>query len=214
MGNCFCARIRGCGASPAPESSSLLAKLFLFLALAASALAQGSVSWTTNYYSVAGATLREIHASFRSNRPWRGTAQHDGYTRWQVDWTFGVREIDNKCRLTSLNTRTTIAITLPLWIAPTNATDEVRQAWQRYITALGQHEAGHGQMALAAAAEMHKRVKESGEDANCDALRQKINSLGQTIIEQYRARDQQYDERTRHGATQGAVLRHRDRDEP
>jgi predicted secreted Zn-dependent protease len=193
-----------------------MAKLLLFLTLAAAvpATAQPSVSWTTNYYSVAGATLREIHASLRSNRPWKSNAQHDGYTRWQVDWNFAVRTIGNKCRLTSFNTRTTIAITLPRWAAPTNATEEVRQAWQRYITALGQHEAGHGQMALAAAAEMHKRAKESGEDANCDALRQKINSLGQTILEQYQARDQQYDERTRHGVTQGAVLRHRERDEP
>jgi predicted secreted Zn-dependent protease len=191
-----------------------VAKLLLFLALAASALAQPAVSWTTNYYQVTGATLRDIHASLRSNRPWKSAGQHDGYTSWHVNWTFNVRQIDNKCRLTSLNTRTTIAITLPRWVAPTNAPEEVRAAWQRYIGALGQHEAGHGQMALAAAAEILKRGKESGEDANCDGLRQKINNLGQTIIDQYRARDQQYDERTKHGVTQGAVLRHRERDDP
>jgi predicted secreted Zn-dependent protease len=189
-------------------------KLLFFVALASSAMAQPAVSWTTNYYPATGATLREIHASLRSNRPWKSAGQHDGFTRWQVDWTFGVRQIGNKCRLTTLNTRTTIAITLPRWVAPTNATEEVRRAWQRYITALGQHEAGHGQMALAAAGEIQKQAKESGEDADCAALRQKINSLGQTILEQYRARDQQYDERTRHGATQGAVLRSRERDDP
>jgi predicted secreted Zn-dependent protease len=190
-----------------------MAKLFLFVALAASAMAQPAVLWTTNYYSVAGATLREIQASLRSNRPWKSTAENDGYTRWHVEWNFAVNPAGNKCRLTSFSTRTTVAITLPRWVAPTNATAEVRGAWQRYITALGQHEAGHGQMALAAAAEMQKRVKESSEDADCTALKQKINSLGQSIIEQYRARDQQYDERTRHGETQGAVLRQRHREE-
>jgi predicted secreted Zn-dependent protease len=194
----------------------LTAKLLMGLALAAplSALAQPAVSWTTNYYPVSGATVREIHASLRSNRPWKSAAQNDGYTRWRVEWTFGVSPVGDKCRLTTFSTRTTVTITLPRWTAPTNATEEVRRAWERYISALGQHEAGHGQMAMAAAAEIQKRARESGEDGDCAALKQKINSLGQSIVEQYRTRDREYDERTRHGETQGAVLTHRRREEP
>jgi len=186
----------------------------LALLLPAWATGQPAVLWTTNYYTVAGATVREIHQSMRQNRPWKSTSQHDGFTQWHVAWNFYLSPSDNKCRLTSFSTRTTVAITLPRWTAPTNATEDVRMAWGRFIAALGKHEAGHGQMALAAAAEIQKRAKESGEDVDCAALKQKLNNLGQSIVEQYRARDKEYDERTKHGVTQGAVLSRRHRDEP
>jgi predicted secreted Zn-dependent protease len=186
---------------------------WLLLALPTGTIAQPAVLWTTNYYPVTGATLREVHQSLRQNRPWKNTSEMDGYTRWRIEWHFSVSSSGNKCRLTSFNTRTTVAITLPRWTTPTNATDDIRAAWQRYITALGQHETGHGQIALAAAGEIQKRARESGEDPDCAALKQKINSLCQSIVEQYRIRDKDYDERTRHGATQGAVLQRRERDE-
>lgn len=177
------------------------------------AIGQPAVLWSTNYYSVTGTTVREIHQSLRQNRPWKNTSQMDGLTRWRIEWNFSVSPSGNKCRLTSFNTRTTVAITLPRWTAPTNATEDVRSAWERFITALGKHEVGHGQIALAAAGEIQKRAKES-EDADCAALKQRINGLCQGILEQYRSRDKEYDERTRHGVTQGAVLSRRSRDEP
>lgn len=189
------------------RSQRLFALLAIALPICAVPRACGTaVTWTTNYYPVGGTTVREIYRSLRYNRPWKTTSDHDGSTAWRVDWTFSVNESGNKCRLGSISTRTTIAVTLPRWTGPTNATAEVRRAWQRYITALRQHEAGHGQFALAAAAEIQKRAREFGEDANCPALRQKINSLCQTIVEQHRAREKEYDERTKHGVTQGAVL--------
>jgi predicted secreted Zn-dependent protease len=192
-----------------------MAKLLtsLVIMLPGWAIGQPALLWSTNYYSVTGATVREIHQSLRQNRPWKNTSQMDGFTRWQVSWNFFVSPSGDKCRLTSFSTRTTVTITLPRWIAPTNATEDVRSAWERFITALGKHEAGHGQIAVAAAAEIHKRAKESGQDADCAALKQKINSLGQSILEQYRARDREYDERTKHGVTQGAVLSRRSRDD-
>lgn len=187
-------------------------KIYLSLALAVPlvACAQPAVTWTTNYYEVTGTTLREIHQSLRQNRPWKNTWQTDGYTRWHVQWNFATSASGGKCRLTSFNTRTTITITLPRWVTATNASDPVRAEWQRYITALGQHEAGHGQFALAAANEIQKRARETGENADCSALKQQINSLAQGIVTQYRAKEKEYDERTQHGATQGAVLQRRD----
>lgn len=178
----------------------------VLMAAAVGATAQPAVLWSTNYYAVTGASIREIHQSLRQNRPWRKTSQTDAYTRWNVTWSFYVSPGGDKCRLTSFSTRTTVTITLPRWEAPADAPEEVRTAWSRYIAALGNHEAGHGQFAVAAAGEMQKRVRESGEDSDCSALKQKINSLAESIVQQYRNREKEYDERTKHGATQGAVL--------
>jgi predicted secreted Zn-dependent protease len=141
-------------------------------------------------------------------------SQHDGLTDWRVNWRFNVAPSGNGCRYTSFSTTTIITITLPRWHAPTNATDDIKAEWQRYITALGQHEAGHAQFALHAAADMHKQLKKTGEAPDCDTLRSRLTSMCQSTVTSYRQREREYDERTRHGATQGAVLRGRSRGGP
>jgi predicted secreted Zn-dependent protease len=170
------------------------------------ALAQNSVRWTTNYYAVTGATLGEIRQSIRASRPWKQRQDVDGMTDWRVAWRFSVTPTPGGCRCATFTTQTTIAITMPRWSGPTNAPESTRQMWQRYVDALGQHEAGHGAIALTAAADLQKRIKEIGDAPDCDNLKARINALGQQVMEEHRRRDREYDERTRHGATQGAVL--------
>jgi predicted secreted Zn-dependent protease len=79
--------------------------------------------------------------------------------------------------------------------------------WNRYITALGHHEAGHAQIGLAAAAEQQRRVPLLGSDVNCEALKKRINELAQQIVDDHGRRDREYDAQTEHGVRQGATLR-------
>jgi len=171
------------------------------------------VRWTTNYYAVKGATLPELRQSIRENRPWKLKHDWDGMTDWQVKWQFTTVPTPGGCRCSVFTTQTTITITMPRWVAPTNAPETVKQIWQHYVTALGQHEAGHVAFALAAAAEVQKQAKEIGEGADCASLQKRINELAQQAVESHRQRDKEYDERTRHGATQGASLPGRPRRE-
>lgn len=162
------------------------------------------VSCRTNYYAVKGESLREIHQSLRQGRPWK--ASHDGFTMWSVSWRFSTTLSRSVCRMSTFGTTAAITITLPRWVASTNTSDVLKTEWERYIKALGQHEYGHAQFALAAAGEMHKRIKEAGEDANCESLKQRINGLCESIVQRYKGMDETYDQRTEHGATQGARL--------
>jgi predicted secreted Zn-dependent protease len=177
------------------------------LVAVAGARADNLTRWTTNYYNVAGSTIRDIHRSLAQSRPWRDKSSMDGQTDWRVTWSFYVASSGDKCRCTSFSTTTTITMTLPRWIAATNTPPEIKTAWQRYVTALGQHEAGHAQFALNAAAEMQKQCRNM-EIPNCDVLRSQISSQCQSILDDFRNREKTYDERTKNGATQGAVLRH------
>jgi predicted secreted Zn-dependent protease len=95
---------------------------------------------------------------------------------------------------------------LPRWTGPTNAFQTIQPTWDRYFAALAEHEAGHARFALDAAAEMHKQVQALGEQPDCEGLKKKINALAQQVLADYRKREQQYDQTTRHGATQGAVF--------
>lgn len=188
-----------------PLRQATFAVALLLLWLPYLATAQNSLRWTTNYYAVTGAALPEIRQSIRQSRPWKERFDLDGMTDWRVTWQFSVAPTSSGCRCGSFSTQTTIATTLPRWIAPTNAPESVKTIWQNYAAALGQHESGHAAVALAAATEMRKRVGQAGEGSSCDGLKQRINELSQQVVEEYRKRDKEYDERTRHGATQGAA---------
>ena len=75
-----------------------VSKIALLVFLPSLATAQSSVVWKTNYYAVGGATLQEIHQSFRQARPWKDKSSFDGQTDWRIDWHFQVTTIGESCR--------------------------------------------------------------------------------------------------------------------
>lgn len=175
--------------------------------LAPSAWAQNTLVWRTNFYAVMGETIREVRQSMQRVRPWQDNTETVGLTQWRIDWRFDLRPTANGCRCSSFTTRTTITNTLPRWTPSTNAPAELRTGWTRFIASLRQHEDGHSRMALAAVAELHKKINEAGEAPDCEQMKQKVNGIAQRVIDDFRARDRDYDRRTSHGATQGAHLR-------
>jgi predicted secreted Zn-dependent protease len=173
------------------------------------AVAQNTVVRKTNYYAMTGSSIRHIHESLQQTRPWKDKSGRDASTEWYVAWHAGYSAGGGTCRCISFSTATTITITLPRWVAPTNTPAEVRAAWAKYLAALEVHEAGHADLAIAAAADMHKRVKEIEGDLDCNALRTRVQTECQAALDSHRAQEKDYDRRTRHGATQGASLRGR-----
>lgn len=167
---------------------------------------ENSVRWSTNYYPVTGSTVREIRDSIRSKRPWRDRFSHDAMTDWRVNWRFNLVAGAEGCRCAAFSTQTSILVTMPRWIAPTNAAETTVNRWTDYRAALGRHEAAHAAIALAAAAELNKRARAIGVAADCDQLKQRLEEAGRIVIEEFRARDKAYDEKTQHGGTEGAVL--------
>ena len=215
-------RAADCGAGwPSNQSHSLIhrtlnldkpaakvpaAVLLLMMWVALTAMGQNSVQWSTNYYPVTGATVPEIRQSINEARPWKDRQGTDGMTTWRVNWRFTVNSSANGCYCNTFTTITTIAITLPKWTAPTNAPEPVKAIWTRYIAALGQHEAGHAQIGLGAAAELQRKSREFGTMADCESLKARINITCVQVVQDFRRQDKEYDERTRHGTTEGAFL--------
>jgi len=157
-----------------------------------------TVLWSTNYYSVTGASFREIRQSIAAARPWKDP--FDGITKWTVNWKFTLRDGPRGCSLNTLVTTTTITTTLPRWNTPPDATAELRQQWSRYFVALAEHEAGHARIALAAADEVRRRGPTLGTRDSCEGLTQTINQELGKVLDDYRGREKEYDRRTEHGA--------------
>jgi predicted secreted Zn-dependent protease len=129
-------------------------------------------------------------------------------TDWRIDWRYrvgGTPGVDG-CSCTSFTTQVSIVTTLPRWQPTPEAAPEVVADWNRFIRALGEHEHGHARLALAALADVRHRVKNMGTDPDCRALGRRIEEVVNRAIAEHRARDRDYDVRTRHGANQGAAL--------
>jgi predicted secreted Zn-dependent protease len=165
--------------------------------------AQNVVRWTTNYYAVTGATVREIRRSMNASRPWRNRETVDAATNWRVEWKFAMESSGVGCRITDVNTVTTIATTLPRYVPPTNVPPEVVQYWVKYFGALARHEAIHAEMAKAAGLEIQTSLgAHSGLD--CIILRLQADAAANSILNRRRREERDLDVRTQHGATDGA----------
>jgi len=179
--------------------------LFIFTFLLPPALnAANNARWTTNYYSVSGSTIREIKRSMTCNRP--AQVSREGLTEWNIRWRFAPAKLQGNYRCSGFTTTTTIRITLPRWTPPAGVSDSVKQEWDRYIILLKQHEAGHGQIAMAAAGELHRRAGEIGTSPDPDALKSTVDNLMLETLREFHERDREYDRLTNHGVDQGATL--------
>jgi predicted secreted Zn-dependent protease len=156
-----------------------------------------------------GSSFRHIQNRCDKTRPWKDKSARDASTEWYVSWQASYSASGGTCQCINFSTATTITITLPKWIAPTNTPADVRAAWAKYVAALEVHEAGHADLAIAAAEEMHKRVKEISSDLDCNTLRTTVQNECQAALDSHRAQERDYDRKTRHGATQGASFRGR-----
>ena len=101
------------------------------------------------------------------------------YVNWYIDW-----ETEN-CRV-SLK----IVYTYPKWTDIHQVSKSKQQKWQQLISALITHEIGHARHGVEAAWEISKN--------NCRNT--------EAIIEKWTEQDKIYDQRTRHGLTQGVKL--------
>jgi predicted secreted Zn-dependent protease len=164
---------------------------------------QNFVVWTTNYYSVTGANFREIRQSIAASRPWQDG--FDGDTRWNVDWKFTLAETANGCSCASFSTTTKIVTTLPRWQPPADLLPLVKEQWTGYFTNLAQHEAGHARIGIAAGVEVGKRISEAGVQPDCDRAKRALNERAEKVVNNYRAREKEYDRRTAHGTTPAEI---------
>ena len=133
-----------------------------------------------------------------------GGQRFHGYTRWNVRWTFRWwREASGRCAITEVTTRLHTEVQLPQLQA---ASPEQQAVFDRYLRALSDHEQGHVQIGRDAAQAIDQGIRQMPAAPDCATLEREANALGRRLLQDHVAREKQYDQRTRHGATQGARL--------
>jgi len=168
---------------------------------------KNTITVTTNYYFVTGTTAAGIYQSLQQARPWRWTSGHDAQTLWDTRHHFTFQQTDGRYAATGFELKTKVRVTLPFWQMPKDASPDLRQRWLDYVRNLYVHEQGHLDLTRQAVAGWEQRLGALGDFASAHELRSAIGQVGSNVLARVRRQEADYDAKTQHGVTQGAVFR-------
>jgi predicted secreted Zn-dependent protease len=164
------------------------------------------VEETVERYDIAGTKAGQLKRAMKRLGPREGGRRYFAYTEWELTWTYTLDEAESGCRFASFDVRAAVTMTLPRWTPGDDASPELRERWDRFLSALETHERGHGRIATEAARSIEAAVATLEPSATCDRLEREAEATAMEKVERYRLRERQYDEETNHGRTQGARL--------
>jgi predicted secreted Zn-dependent protease len=182
------------------------------LAILAPAMSQSSkvkIYVENKYYPVSGETFQAISQSMDKNSPIIDKGKkYRGYTHWHVKAHYYYNSLVNTCHIDPqrISVVTDIQFILPQWQDQAKANAQVTAQWQKYYQALQLHENGHKNHGLQAANLILQRLLTFSAYSSCQELEQAANHAIHEIIDRYAQADVDYDRRTGHGKTQGAVF--------
>ena len=159
------------------------------------------------YYDIDGSSLEELRKKMRSN----GTKWNDGKTyaalcTWDIKYRYDVRKQDGLHSIKSATTDVSIVYRFPKWTPPATAPEPVVNSWKRYIDKVHEHEFGHRDLAVKSAEEINEALAAIGSFTSERELNREAKKAVQATLKKLKEVQIAYDDHTRHGETQGAVL--------
>jgi predicted secreted Zn-dependent protease len=155
------------------------------------------IAW--NYYAVQGKDYASLLRSLAANGP-KG---FHGLAKWNVTYKYTTKAQDAVCRFDTVDVIVRGEVLMPKWVDEAQAPPDLQYRWQNYYSALKRHEEGHVQNGTELALLVREKFLGLGTFACSQAP-----SIAQKEFDQiysfHKERDKKYDERTEHGATQGA----------
>ena len=145
------------------------------------------------YYKINGSTETDLAKEIQS----KGPEGYAGYTNWYIRW--GWPGFDREeCDLTKAWITAKVSLTMPSWVPPADAPEDLIQNWNRFSQALNVHEQGHVNNVVKALPLLQKAIQ------NSDCIT--ADSAANQVLDKLRGWDVQFDDKTDHGRTQGAVF--------
>jgi predicted secreted Zn-dependent protease len=163
---------------------------------------------TIQYHDVEGDTAAALLAALKRvsyARP-NGDTFAAANTKWRLRWNVGVQPTKNGCVLDTATTELDVEMNLPRWTPPAGARPGLVKSWNRFADAVRKHEDGHRDIAIEAVREVDRRLQGARTARSCDALRKNLSRIAESVVREYRAKDDSYDVTTMHGRTQGVAF--------
>jgi len=155
-------------------------------------------------YSTSQASLRrEMN---KKGIRWTDGKTYDGFTSWYVKWRYEYYYKNGYCSLEAVDVSVDVEYTLPRWVLKPLGNQKTWINWNRYSDALKKHEDGHRDFGIEAARKIEAALLSIGSRPRCDTLGDDANAIAYRILDDFRKKEVEYDRKTGHGRTQGAVF--------
>ena len=158
------------------------------------------------YYDIQGATPDELRAQMKRN----GTTWNDGkvyaaLTTWDIRYHYDITSSNGSYHLGSITTDVDIVFHLPR-LVPTRTPQQLVVSWDTYLGNLKTHEFGHRDIAVGVGREIYRELSALGSSPSRSSLDDAAQALVKGRFQRLREAQIDYDQQTRHGKRQGAVL--------
>lgn len=165
------------------------------------------VTQQVHEYVVTGNTARRMLEQMQAHAVANASDGHPLFARLEFAFAWSTRYAtrdQRMCWLDRVDVTLGLEITLPSWqpIGPT--TPALRRQWLEFREALLEHELQHRALALQAAREVRQALHDLPPDS-CDSLQSRANAAANAVLDRTAQANRDYDARTRHGQTEGAV---------
>jgi len=164
-----------------------------------------STSIETVYYRIEGDMAWDLRRQMDRHGPLDDDGRRwSALTDWHIHWRYRYVRSNGQCAAGPVTVELEINYTLPNWRPPASAPEELVERWDAYMVALQTHEDGHAEIAAQAAQAVQETMRALPAYPTCQALEREADALGESILDDFRQRQAEYDRLTEHGKTQGA----------
>jgi predicted secreted Zn-dependent protease len=163
---------------------------------------------TIQYHDIEGDTAAALLAALKRvayAKP-SGDTFAAANTKWRLRWNVSVQPTKNGCALDAATTELDVEMNLPRWTPPAGARPGLVKSWDTFAAAVRKHEDGHREIAIDAVHEVDRRLQGVRSARSCDALRKNLSRVAESVVREYREKDNSYDVTTMHGRTQGVTF--------
>ena len=165
------------------------------------------VKETYEYYEIRGNSEDALRSELcRNGCKWKDGKTYDSVTNWHVKWDYDYDQAPQTCSADSFRAVVDITFRYPKWVRTDDVPPSLAAKWESYMTNLVEHETGHRDMAVEAAAELSRAVADLPPAPTCADLDRMVRSLCHERMRKLNSDAQSYDEITRHGTAQGAAF--------
>lgn len=155
-----------------------------------------------NYYSITATNAHELKKQlYLKNR--------NGFsadTQWRIQPRYQFKKTASGCEVSKSNITLSITYTMPDWQNKQEAPVELQEKWNRWHTNLLRHEENHGFHGRQAYYEIKQGIYLMESAPSCSQLTEAIKAMIDRTLFKYSQEDIFYDQRTQHGATEGASI--------
>ncbi len=181
----------------------LMFRMCVSLVPLASGFAHAEITNNTDYYSITASTAEELNQQLSLN-------SRNGYhadTQWRIKPRYRFKQSPSGCSVTDSSIELIITYSMPQWQNKSQAPVALQLQWDNWYANLLRHEKNHGFHGRQAYYDVKQAIYGIGRASSCGVLTKQLGEVIDGILFKYSQEDIFYDQRTKHGATEGTSVR-------